>query len=56
MRKVAHKPFEIWLKQQNTHDRLHPNAGMNIEIYQTNSHVYRTTKLSFLQRLRGWLA
>lgn len=51
MRKVSHKPFEIWLEQQNTHDRLHPNAGIELKANQTNLQVYRTSKTNLLQRL-----
>lgn len=53
MRKVPRKPFEIWLEQQNTHDRLHPNVGIDLSANQTNLHVYRTSKTHLLQRLWG---
>lgn len=53
MKKVSHKPFEIWLKQQNTHDRVQPVAGTSLDTELIKLRVYRTPKPTFWQRLKG---
>ncbi|WP_171000622.1 hypothetical protein [Lactiplantibacillus pingfangensis] len=54
MKKVSRVPFEIWLKQQNTHHRLQPVAGTKLEVNQIYLRVYHTPKPSVWQRVRGW--
>ncbi|GAB7171408.1 MULTISPECIES: hypothetical protein [Lactiplantibacillus] len=54
MRKVPHKPFEIWLKQQNTHDRMQPVVGTALDAYLIKLRVYHTLKPTLWQRLKGW--
>jgi len=54
MKKVSRRPFEDWLKQQNTHSRVQPAMGTKLEINQTILCIYHTPKPSFWQRLKGW--
>ena len=54
MKKVSRKPFEIWLKQQNTHDRVQPVTGIKSDVYLINLCVHHTLKRGFWQRLKGW--
>lgn len=55
MKKVSHKPFEIWLEQQNTHDRVQPITGIKSDVYLINLQLHHTPKPSVWQRVRGWL-
>jgi len=54
MKKVSRKPFETWLKQQNTHHRLQPVAGTKLDARLIKSRVYHTPKPSVWQRVRRW--
>jgi len=54
MKKVSHKPFENWRKQQNTHDWAQPIAGTKLELNQIYLRVYHTPKPTVWQRLWGW--
>lgn len=53
MRKVPHKPFEIWVKQQNTQHRAQPASGIELKTKHTSLHVYRTPQMNLLQRSEG---
>lgn len=54
MTKVPREPFEIWLKDQNTHDRVQPVAGTALDAYFIKLRVYHTLKPTLWQRLKGW--
>ncbi|VDG31498.1 hypothetical protein [Lactobacillus plantarum] [Lactiplantibacillus mudanjiangensis] len=54
MKKVPRRPFEIWLKSQNTHDRVQPVTGTKLENKQNILCIYHTLKPTLWQRLKGW--
>ncbi|MGQ2381751.1 hypothetical protein ACT543_03700 [Lactiplantibacillus plantarum] len=56
IRKVSHKPFDVWLKAQNkTRHRLQPMSGTKDDLLRIVSKVYFKTKPTLRQRLWGWL-
>lgn len=53
MKIYSHKPFGIWLKQQNTCYRVQPVTGTKLKNNQIKLHVYGTSRKNLWQQLKG---